>query len=202
MFIIAVFITILAIVFPMILFATYNIFSYKKKTQLINVPQETSATLNNEATNSPEVIIQPIEQADSTYITLPNKNIEASTIVEKTEVNNYDFSSLSQTFNYLVIFIIAFFIGRLIAILFRSLNKKFTTFKQQKNTISLMKEFDSVITNEELIISYANKIEEQSIINTILIKRGSSLKLEVLNHDLNNKKEIIRQIINKKYILD
>ena len=133
---------------------------------------------------------------------IPKKNIETFTIVEKTEINNYDFSKLSDSLNYIIICVVVFFLIKYSFILLKSIFNKINIVKEERKTLKWIKEFNNKITNESMMISYADAIECQAMINSILLENNASVKLKALNQELINKKEIINNIINKKYTLN
>lgn len=144
-----------------------------------------------------------VSKLDATSATvLHSQNKEVATLVEKNEYNHYDFSNLSKTFDYMLICLVAFFVIKYSIKLFRSTFNSFYIFKEQKKTFKLIKAFNKTITNDSLIIQYADSIEEQSVLNNIILKTRHNIKLEALNQELINKKEIINNIINKKYTLN
>merc|ERR1712157_488124 len=93
---------------------------------------------------------------------IPNKNIETSTIVEKTEINNYDFTKLSDSLNYIVVFFVAFFLIKYSFKLLKSMFSKINIMKEERKTLKLIREFNNKITNDSMIVSYADAIEGQS----------------------------------------
>lgn len=147
-----------------------------------------------------KVSVSALEDTGATVLHSQNK--EVATLVEKNEYNHYDFSNLSKTFDYMLICLVAFFVIKYSIKLFRSTFNSFYIFKEQKKTFKLIKAFNKTITNDSLIIQYADSIEEQSVLNNIILKTRHNIKLEALNQELINKKEIINNIINKKYTLN
>lgn len=151
----------------------------------------------NHQQKSQQVEHTGLEQLETPSI--PKRNIETSTIVEKTEINNYDFTKLSDSLNYIVVCVVAFFLIKYSFKLLRSIFKKINIIREERKTLRLIKEFNNKITNDSMIVSYADAIEGQSMINNILLENNDSIRLKALNQELMNKREIVSQIINKNY---
>lgn len=121
-------------------------------------------------------------------------------VVQKTEVNNYDFEKLSNAMEFITIAVLGFFLLKYTGKLFKFLTDKFIVKQNENRTRKLLKTFNSSITDDKLIVSYADQIEHQFNVNNILLMKNKNfLNLEVLHKELSDKKEMIESIIKKKY---